>query len=81
MTNYNGPLEAFATAAGISAYQLSLLLRTTLLAGFFIWAAWCVLQILKYYKQHPNESIATLIQEYTRIFFLISVMIALVFIA
>ena len=75
----NGPLEAFAAAAGILPTDLSILIRTALLAGFFIWSAWCVLEVMKYYKSHPTESIASLLKDYARIFFLVSVVIALVF--
>lgn len=76
----NDFLEAFTAAAGISPLELSLLIRTALLACFFIWSAWCVLEIMKYYKSHPSESIGNLLMDYTKIFFLVTVVISLVFI-
>lgn len=77
----SGPLEAFAAAAGISASELSLLIRMAILAGFFIWSAWCLLEVMRFYKSHPTESISGLLKDYARIFFLVSVVIALVFVA
>lgn len=76
----NNPLEAFSIAAGVTAHDFSLLIRIAILAGFLLWSTWCVLDVLKYYKSHPHESIASLFGSYIRIFFLVSVVIALVFI-
>ncbi len=73
-------LQAFYASSGISANALSLFIRTALLVGFLMWAAWCVLELLKYHKQHRNENISTLLSNYVQVFFLISIMIALVFI-
>lgn len=77
----NGYAEAFTSAAGLSPSDLSLFIRMILLAGFFIWSAWCVLEIMKFYKTHPSESIASLLKDYTRIFLLLSILISLTFIA
>lgn len=73
-------LDAFSTAAGISGLDLSLFIRISILSSFLIWAAWCVLQVLKYYKSHPHVAIANLLGEYARIFFLVSLIVALVFV-
>lgn len=78
---HDGPLETFATAAGILPTSLSLLIRTALLAGFFIWSAWCMIEMLQFYKTHPTQSIANLFKDYIRISFLVSVIITLVFVA
>jgi membrane protein DedA with SNARE-associated domain len=79
MLNDNA-LQAFSTAAGISAGNLSLFLRTSLLAGFFIWAAWTALALMKFHKKHNTDNIANLLGNYVQLFFLVSVVIALVFI-
>jgi hypothetical protein len=76
----NDVLRAFSDAAGISAGSLSLFIRTTLLVGFFMWASWCALELMKYHKQHDREQIANLLSKYVQLFFLISVVVALVFI-
>lgn len=76
----NSPLQAFTQAAGISAESLSIFVRTSLLALFFMWAAWCSLELLKYHKVHRTENIANLLMKYIQVFFLVSVVIALVFI-
>lgn len=73
-------IDAFSAAAGIAPAELSLLIRTALLTGYFIWSAWCVLEVMKYYKAHVNESISRLLKDYISIFFLVSVMITLVFV-
>jgi hypothetical protein len=80
MSNSNS-LQAFAAAAGVSADSLSLFIRTSLLVGFFMWAAWCSLALMKYHKNRNGENIATLLSQYVQIFFLVSVVVALVFIS
>jgi hypothetical protein len=75
----DGTLSAFSTAAGISAENLSLFIRTGLLVGFFMWAAWCALELMKYHKVHHSDNIATLLNKYVQLFFLISIVVALVF--
>ncbi len=77
----NSPLDAFASAAGVTPTILSVAIRTALLVGFFIWSAWCVLEVMKFYKTQPSESLGNLLKDYAKIFFLVSVVIALVFIA
>ncbi len=74
-------LQAFSHAAGLSAMSLSLCLRTAFLSGFFIWAAWCVLELMKHYKNHPHASLGDLFNHYIQLFFLISIVVALVFIS
>lgn len=76
----NGALKAFSKTAAISASELSLLIRMVLLAGFLLWSAWCVLELLKYYKHQPLFSVASLLKDYTKVFFLIAVVSSLVFI-
>jgi hypothetical protein len=78
MTN-SSSLQAFATAAGISADNLSLFIRTSLLVFFFMWAAWCSLALMKYHKNHNGDNISTLLSNYVQLFFLVSVVVALVF--
>ncbi|MEO8964499.1 MAG: DUF3262 family protein [Gammaproteobacteria bacterium] len=73
-------LHAFSQAAGISAENLSLFIRTTLLVGFFMWASWCALELMKYHKNHHSENVANLLGKYVQLFFLISIVVALVFI-
>jgi uncharacterized protein with PQ loop repeat len=72
-------LQAFSAASGVSADSLSLCIRTSLLVGFFMWAAWCVLILMKYHKAHNSENISTLLTNYVQLFFLVSVVVALVF--
>ncbi len=73
-------LQAFSDSAGISASHLNLVTRTCLLSGFLIWASWCALELMKYYKSHHSGNVASLFGKYIQLFFLISVIIALVFI-
>jgi hypothetical protein len=73
-------LQAFSQAAGISAESLNLFIRTSLLVGFFMWASWCALELLKQHKTHQSENIASLLMKYVQVFFLVSIVIALVFI-
>lgn len=78
--NIDSALKAFSSSSGVSAPDLSLLIRTTLLAGFLIWAAWCVLELMKHYKSHDNTSVTALLKDYVQLFILISIVISLVFI-
>jgi hypothetical protein len=73
-------LKAFADNASISPSVLSLLIRIGLLGAFFIWATWCVLELLKFYRNHPHASVANLLKDYVQVFILISIVISLVFI-
>jgi hypothetical protein len=73
-------LQAFSVAAGISADHLSLSIRTSLLSGFFIWTAWCALELMKYHKSHHSDHIASLLGKYVQLFFLVSIVVTLVFI-
>lgn len=76
----NNTLQAFSSAAGISAVDLSLAIRTFLLSGFLIWSAWCALELMRFHKEHYKENISRLFNQYTQLFFLISIVVALVFI-
>ena len=73
-------LQAFSAAAGISAGHLSLSIRTCITSGFFIWAAWCALELMKFHKSTHGDNVASLISKYVQLFFLVSVVVALVFI-
>jgi len=72
--------EAFENSAGISTSDLSLGIRTILLAGFFIWSAWCVLQLMKFHKEHSTQNIKQLLFNYVQLFFLVTIVIGLVFV-
>ena len=74
-------LAAFKAAAGISTVSLSVFIRTSLLMGFLLWAAWCVLELMKYYQSQRSENISSLLLDYVKIFFLVSIVVSLVFIA
>ncbi len=71
-------LDIFEAAAGISAVDLSLLIRTTVCGLFLIWAAWIVYgQIQSMQSQHldlHDLSVAIL-----RVLLLCSLMIVVVF--
>ena len=73
-------LKAFEQAAGITAFDLSLFIRTSLLAGFFLWAAWTALELMKYHKKANSENISVLLRNYIQLFILVTLVIALVFI-
>jgi hypothetical protein len=73
-------LKAFSDSASISAPELSLFIRIGFLGAFFIWSAWCVLALLKFYRSHPHASVADLLKDYIHVFILISIVISLVFI-
>jgi len=74
-------LNAFSNAADISASSLSIFIRTGLLALFFMWAAWVVLELMRDHKKDNNGQISTLLSQYIQLFFLVSILIALVFIS
>jgi hypothetical protein len=73
-------LEAFSAAAGISADNVSIFVRTSVLILFFMWAAWTSLELLKYHKKNDSEKISALLNNYIQLFFLVTIIIALVFI-
>ena len=73
-------LNAFASAAGISAFSLSMFIRTSLLVLFLMWAAWLVLELLRDHKNENHINISTLLNQYIQVFFLVSILIALVFV-
>lgn len=73
--------KSFADSAGITAASLSLGIRTILLAGFFIWSAWCVLQLMKFHKEHSHQNMTNLLIHYIQLFFLVTLMVGLVFIS
>lgn len=73
-------LQAFSDAAGISASHLSMFIRTCLLGGFLIWASWCALELMKYYKNHHSGNVVSLFSKYVQLFFLVSIIATLVFI-
>lgn len=72
--------KAFSQAASISMSHLSLSIRISLLVFFFIWASWCALALMKYHKSQNSENIAELLNQYVQIFFLLSIVVALVFV-
>jgi hypothetical protein len=76
----NDALKAFSDAAGLSAGTLSISIRTALLVGFLMWTSWCAIELMKYHKKHDHENIANLLSKYIQLFFLASVVVALVFI-
>jgi hypothetical protein len=73
-------LRAFSDSASISAGTLSNLIRITMLGLFFIWAAWCVLQLMQFYKQHLHASITSLLKDYVHVAILVTIVISLTFI-
>jgi len=75
-----GVLDAFESGAGISAGEFSLLIRIGLLSVFLLWAAWCVLKLLKFYREHQAVSPFELMTEYVRVFFLVAIVVTLVFV-
>lgn len=75
----DGALSAFQAAAGIAPDKLSVLIRTVLLAFVFLWAAWCVYGEINYFRHHEIEIDLTLLK-LMRILFIVTLMIALVFI-
>jgi len=80
MSNDNA-LEAFSQAAGISNVDLSLFIRTGLLVGFIMWSAWTALELLKFHKRNSQDNVSRLLSNYIQLFFLITMVIALVFIS
>lgn len=74
-------LKAFANAAGISAFSLSIAIRTGLLVLFLMWAAWVVLELLRDHKKDHLAHVSTLLSQYIQVFFLVSILIALVFVS
>jgi hypothetical protein len=45
-----------------------------------MWAAWTSLELLKYHKKNDSEKISALLNNYIQLFFLVTIIIALVFI-
>jgi hypothetical protein len=73
----NDPLIIFKNSAGISAFDLSVLIRTVLCALFLIWAAWIVYGQIKMIEKQDFNHLSNAI---LRILLLCSLMIILVFI-
>lgn len=73
-------LSAWEMAAGVSASEASLAIRTLLLAVIFIWAVWCVYGELHYYRHHGVD-LYDVLRKNLRVLLVVSVSVVLVFIS
>jgi integrating conjugative element protein (TIGR03758 family) len=73
-------LSALQTASGVAPDKVSLTIRAVLLVIIFIWAAWCVLGEVDHAYHHALDEYHVL-RKTSRILFIVSVMVVLVFIA
>lgn len=70
-------LQAWEMAAGVSANEASLTLRTLLLVSVFVWAVWCIYGELHYFRHHGVDVFDAL-RKNLRILFVVSVTLILV---
>jgi hypothetical protein len=72
-------LQAWEMAAGVSASSASLTIRTVLLVAVLIWAVWCIYGELHYFRHHGIDFFDAL-RKNSRILWIVSIAVALVFI-
>ncbi len=79
MTATSSAIEALQVAAGVSASELSLTVRSILLTLVFVWAAACVYSKIHHFRHHDVDLYDTQRQA-LRILFIVAIAVALVFI-
>ena len=72
-------MQAFQVAAGFSYSKLDVLIRSTILAIFFIWSSWCVYGQFKEFQSNARE-IHELPMNILRILMLCAFVVILVFV-
>ena len=80
MSTDSSALSALQTAAGVSGSDLSLTIRTLLLALVFFWAAACIYSKIQRFRHHDVDMYDTQ-RTALRILFIVSLVIVLVFVA
>lgn len=73
-------LNAWEMAAGVSASEAGLTIRTILLVTVFVWAVWCINSELHYFRHHGID-IFDALRKNLRILFVVSITIILVFVS
>lgn len=73
-------LSAWEMAAGVSAPEASLVIRTVLLVVVFLWAVWCVYGELHHIRHHGVD-LYDVLRKNLRVLFVVSVTIVLVFVS
>lgn len=73
-------LSAWEMAAGVSASEASLTIRTLLLVTVFVWAVWCIYGELHYHRHHGIDFYDVL-RKNMRVLLVVSVTVILVFVS
>ncbi len=80
MTATSSAIEALQVAAGVSASELSLTVRSILLVLVFIWAAACVYSKIHHFRHHDVDMFDAH-RQLLRIMFIVAIAVTLVFIS
>ncbi len=79
LSDLSDAISAFQTSSGVAASDLSLVIRTFLLACAFAWGLWCVAGLIHQVRYHDVE-FDLIISKVLKIAFILSLMVALVFV-
>lgn len=79
MMDSNDALAALQTASGVPPSEVSLTIRTILLALVFFWAAACVYSKIHHFRHHGVDMYDSH-RQLLRILFIVAIAVALVFI-
>ena len=73
-------LQAFQTASGVSADQLSLFIRTLILGGCYVWAVWVIYGIMEEHHHNGLGHILGELKKVSRVLLVVVLMTILVFV-
>lgn len=74
-------ISAFESAAGISASHLSLVIRTLVLVGVYLWAIWIIYSTIRAYQHNMMDDIFMEFKKFGRVLVIVTLATVLVFIA
>jgi integrating conjugative element protein (TIGR03758 family) len=80
MITDSGMLSAFQMAAGVSAVQLSLFIRTLVLAMIFLWAVWVLYGAIHAWQHNEMDELMEAFKRLARIALIVTLVMVLVFI-
>lgn len=72
--------DAFATAAGVSANDLSVFIRTLVLAMACLWAVWVLNGVIHAWQHHDMEEFMEAFKRLARVLLIVTVLTIVVFI-
>jgi len=74
-------LQAFETAAGISASHLSIFIRTTILGSIYCWAVWVIYGFINEIRHQGVDDVMASLKKVTRVLLIIVLITILVFVS